>query len=470
MKVRLLLFALVLTIIILGIGIAYVSFTPNLVSVSPHPNETDVLAASPVRLMFSRTMQADTVEERLSFTPTRTGQYTWEDRTLTFTPDKPWINGEKVSIQLEPGARSTGLIPLPMHGRNEWTFTIGHPLLLYLFPMNGVANLFVHNMDSAETQQLTNSSSGLLDFSASPDGRIIYFSERNGSGGSDIFLLDRLDYDEGEPIIKRLLACSQAFCHSPQVSPDSALLAFEREPLPGSDQFPYSQVWLMELSSENDRYDTDPVQYLAGEAAHPTRSPTWSSTGWLSYYDLELRAFILLHPTNGKVLEFSNDTGEPGAWSPGGDAFVAPEIVFTPPPEGMDDFSQLAASHLMRFDLATQEFHNLSQGLTIEDTFPSFSPNGSILALTRKFLDEHRWTPGRQIWIMAVESGETQSLTDSPSFNHFSITWSPEGNKLAYLRFNLDHLTDPGELWVVKLDSNEHVQIIAGGYSPLWIP
>lgn len=470
MYIRRLIFLLVITGIVLTIGIVYVRFTPNLVSVSPQPGEIDVLGAHPVQLTFSRAMQIETVVERLSFTPAMKGEFTWEENTLIFTPNQPWFSGEKVTVQLKPGARSTGLIQLSLRDQHEWTFTIGPPLLLYWSPMEGLSNLFAYNLVSGETTQLTYRSSGVLDFSASPDGRIIYFSERNQTGGSDIFMLDRLGDAMGQPDIERLLACLHTFCHSPQVSSDGSLLAYEREPRPKSGQPLYSQVWLLELLQNNETEPNEPLHTPASEAGHASRSPTWSSTGWLSYYDLKLQAFVLLDTNSGERLEFKNQTGEPGTWTPNGDAFIAPEIIFTPPASPEEEYSQLAASHMMRFDIASGEIHNLSQEIVIEDTFPSFSPNGSTLAFTRKFLDEVRWTPGRQIWLIDVASGESRSLTDSPSFNHSGIAWSPEGDKLAYLRFNLDRLTEPGELWLVDLDTNEHFQITTGGYSPLWIP
>ncbi|MBE0410337.1 MAG: PD40 domain-containing protein [Anaerolineales bacterium] len=470
MKVKWLVTALVFLTITGAIGIAYLVFSPELVSVSPQPGEVDVLAASPVRLTFSTTMQTESVEERLSFTPAVRGEFSWEERTLSFTPDQPWYSGESVTIHLQPGARSEGLIPLPLRGRHEWTFTISHTLLLYLSPTNGIVNLFAHDVQSGVTQQLTSSSTGLLDFSASPDGRYIYYSERNPTGGSDLIRMDRLGDDAGQPVIERLLACLHAFCHSAQVSPDGTYLAYEREPRPQIGQSLYSQVWLLALHPGNEIESGEIMNNPISQANHPTRSPAWSSTGWLSYYDLELKAFVLLNPVSGELLEFSNETGESGTWSPDGEAFVAPEIIYAPPPAGVEEFSLLAASHLLSFDLSTGEVHNLSQGVAIEDTFPVFSPDGNWLAFTRKFLDEARWTPGRQIWIVDVSTGAIQSLTDSPSFNHSNIIWNPDGEKIAYLRINLDHLTDPVELWIVEISTNEHHQIVSGAYSPLWIP
>jgi Tol biopolymer transport system component len=470
MKVKWLIIVPIFLIIIFSIGIVYLVFSPELVNVSPGPGEVDVLAVSAVRLTFSTDMQTESVEELLSITPPVPGVFTWQERTLTFTPDQPWMSGENVTIHLQPGARSAGLVPLPLRGHHEWAFTISNPLLLYLSPSNGITNLFSHNVFTGDTQQLTNSPSGLLDFSASPDGSIIYFSERNQTGGSDLFMLDRLGDDSGQPTIERLLACLHAFCQSVQGSPDGTYVAYERQPRPQIGQPHYSQVWLLETRSANETEDRDAYNNPVSQSEHASRSPAWSLTGWLSYYDLESQAFILLNPQDNELLAFSNLTGESGAWSPDGEHFVAPEIIFAPPPVGVDDFSLLAASHLLRFDLSTGDIYNLSQGITIEDTFPSFSPDGSMLAFTRKFLDETRWTPGRQIWVMEVGTEVSQPLTDSPNFNHSSITWSPQGNMLAYLRINLDHLTEPIELWAVELSTNQHQQIASGAYSPLWIP
>jgi hypothetical protein len=470
MKVKLLLFFLVVSIIVLAVGVVYLVFSPTLVSVSPQPGEVDVLAASSLKLTFSTEMQVDTVEERLSITPEVPGQFNWEDRTLTFTPDEPWTSGENITIQLQPGSRSAGLIPLSLRNRHEWTFTISHPLLLFLSPINGISNLHAHDLRSGETHQLTSSSSGLLDFSASPDGRFIYFSERNQTGGSDIFVMDRLGADLGQPLIERVLACLHAFCQSVQVSPDRSFLAYERQPRPQVGQPLSTQVWLLELFPGTETDPGEPVHHPISQSNHTSRSPVWSSTGWLSYYDLEVQAFILLNPHTAEELEFPNLTGESGTWSLHGNYFVAPEIMFTPPPEGVEEFSVLATSHLLRFDLFTGEIYNLSQGITIEDTFPSFSPDGNMLAFTRKFLDEARWTPGRQIWVMEVGTEMSQPLTDSPNFNHSNITWSPQGDRLAYLRINLDHLTEPVELWSIDMRTYHHQKVIAGAYSPLWIP
>jgi Tol biopolymer transport system component len=470
MKAKLLLFFLVGAIIVMAIGFVYLVFSPDLASVSPQPGEVDVLAASSLKLTFSTEMQVDTVEERLSITPAVSGQFNWEDRTLTFTPDKPWTSGENITIQLQPGSRSAGLIPLPLRNHHEWTFTISHPLLLFLSPINGTSNLHAHDLHSGETYQLTASSSGLLDFNASPDGRFIYFSERNQTGGSDIFVMDRLGDDLDQPLIQRVLACLHAFCQSVKVSPDGAYLAYERQPRPQIGQPLSTQVWLLELLPDTETDPREPLHQPISPSNHASRSPAWSSTGWLSYYDLDVQAFILLNPHTAEMLEFSNLTGESGTWSPHGDYFVAPEIMFTPPPDGMEEFSLLAASHLLRFDLSTSDIYNLSQGITIEDTFPSFSPDGSMLAFTRKFLDETRWTPGRQIWVMEIDTAMSQPLTDSPNFNHSSITWNPQGDSLAYLRINLDHLTEPVELWSVDMRTYQHQKVIAGAYSPLWIP
>jgi Tol biopolymer transport system component len=90
--------------------------------------------------------------------------------------------------------------------------------------------------------------------------------------------------------------------------------------------------------------------------------------------------------------------------------------------------------------------------------------------LARKYLDAARWTPGRQIWLMSPDGKEFQALTNAPYFNHSSFAWSPDGQQLAYLRFNQEKLTDPPELWLMNADGSQPIQLVIGGYAPQWIP
>ena len=101
---------------------------------------------------------------------------------------------------------------------------------------------------------------------------------------------------------------------------------------------------------------------------------------------------------------------------------------------------------------------------------PVFSPDGAFLALARKNLQIELWTPGRQLWLMRTGTWQAQQLTDEPLYSHFEFAWSPQGDLLAYVRFNQAALTEPPELWVIDPYTARAAELVVGGYAPQWLP
>jgi len=106
---------------------------PRLLSVSPADGDSGVPASTAVELNFSRSMQVDTVIQRLSIEPQVPGAFAWLEDTLVFSPNDPWPAGETIKVQLEPGGRTQGALSFSMRAGLEWTFTIGQPRLAYIF-------------------------------------------------------------------------------------------------------------------------------------------------------------------------------------------------------------------------------------------------------------------------------------------------------------------------------------------------
>ena len=466
-----------LVVLLFGLGLALVAglwywrASPTLVEVFPVAGSRSVPASLPMRLTFSRPMQPASVETRLSIRPALRGAFTWEGNTLIFTPAQSWPAGETVEVRLAVGAQTAGLIPLSLRNEQTWSFTVGRPLLAYLWPSGGLADLYALDPASGEITRLTTSTFGVLDFSVDPDGTNLYYSMRNSTGGSDLHRLERSPESTTTWSSVQLLACPQAYCRSPHPSPDGGALAFERAPLPGSADSLYPQVWLLGLDNGSPAGAESPVEEPASDPDHPAHSPAWSSQGRLAFYDVSERAYIVLDRDTGEASAFPNETGEPGSWSPQGDFFVAPEILSIPVTQGSQEAGDtISASHLIRFDTETAATRDLSRGPVVEDTSPSFSPDGSYLAFARRYLDAARWTPGRQAWLMRPDGSEAIALTNAPSYSHSAFAWSPDGRQIAYLRFNQETLTDPLELWMVAFDGSRPTQLVIGGYAPQWIP
>lgn len=462
--------------LVLGAGLWYWRASPTLLEVAPISGSRDVPASFPLRLVFSRPMQPSSVETRLSTRPARRGTFSWEGNTVVFHPAQPWPAGETVEVRLTAGARSVGLLPLSLRNEQTWSFTVGRPLLAYLWPSGGLADLYALDPVSGEITRLTASAFGVLDFSVSPDGSRLFISMRNATGGSDLYHMERSPESTTSWSSALLLACPQAYCRSPRLSPDGVTLAFERAPLPGnaltvSGDALFPQVWLLTLDRDSSGGSEPSGEELASPPDHPTHTPAWSSKGNLSFYDVLERAYVVLDLDSGETTFLPNETGEPGSWSPQGDYFVAPEILSIPVAQGsLDPGEAITASHLLRFDPETAASRDLSHGPFVEDTSPSFSPDGSYLAFARRYLEATRWTPGRQAWVMRPDGSEAIALTNAPAYSHSAFAWSADGRQIAYLRFNQETLIDPPELWMVAIGGSSPTQLVIGGYAPQWIP
>ena len=437
--------------IVLTLGTILLLGVPRPLEVSPSPGRKLIPASAPLRIRFSRPMQVESVTSRLQIEPQQHGQFTWQENTLIFTPDVPWPNGITVTVRLQAGARSTHFFSLPTLRTQTWSFQVEPLLLAYLWPADGPADIYTMDPASHKTQRWTNGAN-VQDFSASADGRTLYYNAIDPNGQAGIYRLDRLDQKTS-----LVLACPQADCRSVKVSPKDDFLAYEYIPLATAGQPAHSLVMLLPLAGGN--------PYPAGDATHDIIQPEWSPTGMLAFYDRTAQVYILLDAQAWVSYRFSNQTGAPGAWSADGEAFIAPEI-YSPENQTADIPS---TSHLIRFEWRSNQQIDLIGIINVEDTSPAFSPDGKQLAFARRLLDLPSWTLGRQLWLASADGKDTRLVTNEPGYNHYDFAWKPDSLQLAYLRFDVNQPTEPPELWIIDADGRGAVQLVIGGYSPQWI-
>ena len=473
---------LVVMILVPSAGIIYLLGTPNLAAVYPEPGALQVPAGEPLFLTFSRPMQPDSVMQRLTIDPALGGAFSWQGNSLIFTPSQPWPNGQAVQVRLAAGARAAGWLPFAVREDASWSFTIGQPRLAYLFPTDGPANLYVMNLLTAESQQLTDSTTGILEFDLNPTGSIVYYSENGPGGSSSIYALSVLrpanlqtgnqpstDADLAPPIL--VLDCPQASCRAPKISADGQYLAYERTELMGQDQPTHTEVWLLPL--DHGLPFSDGIQpYPAGDTTHETLQPNWSSLGWLAYYDMDLAAFVFVNPHTGEQKNLPSQTGQPGTWNFNGKQFLTPDIILAAGSQtsSLPNVESIASSHLIAVNVEDGLVQDITRAENQEEAAPAFSPDGAQVAFARKYLDTARWTPGRQIWVLQLDTGQTRQLTNDPFYNHYDFSWAPASSRLAFVRFNQTLLTEPPEIWVMDTINMRANKLVVGGYQPKWIP
>jgi len=451
---------LAITLVII-LAFTYQWAAPRLEAVDPAPDAQGISAGAALRLAFSRPMQGEAVIQRLSIQPSIPGAYSWEGNTLVFTPSQPWPNNQAVRVTLAAGASAAGFLPLALRQEHTWSFTIRQARLAYLFPSDGPAELYSLDLQSGDLQQLTNGTGQVLDYSIARTGGVLYYAVDLGAGGSALYRLDLIGGGSA-----KLLECPQAVCRYLQVSPDGATLAYERIGLV-SAAGSRSQVWLLSLAPGEAVAPT-----LAGDPSHETHQPLWSPDGRLVYYDFSLRAFVVAGLQGGSRLQFPSQTGIPGAWSPDGQAYTIEEYFANEvgDPNLLPELNSVPSSHLLRFDARSGSMQDLTGVENVEDTAPAYSPDGKTLAFARKYLDLSRWTPGRQLWLMDADGTNLRPLLQDPDFNYSSFAWSPQGERLAFVRFNENIPTDPPQLWLIHADGSQAQQLITAGYAPQWIP
>lgn len=424
-------------------------------------------------------MRAAEVEAGFTIEPETAGKFAWQEKLLTFTPDEPWPAGTEVRVRLAPGARPQFFPPLALSAGREWRFTIRKPRLAFLTPADGPANILLWDENAASGSFLTDFSTGVGDFSLDSRGWSIFFSVNNPEGGSDIYrhnmaLPSGLSMPEAElvgpdpgaagPVV--VAACAPAACRSPVVSPNGEWLAYERVDLPEPGQAERPQVWIKSLNEPGEAT-------LVDVSTTSASLPAWSPDGRLTVFSPDAEVFIVLGADGAEQLRFTNATGQPGAWQPNGETFIAPEIYFLDAnisPALQQQLDRLADSHLLQYRAGQGKPVDLTAVEGIEDISPQISPDGRSLAFARKYLDAARWTPGRQLWLMDLVTRAARPLTEDQDYTHFDFVWSPDGRRLAYVRFNQSMLTEPPEIWVLEIDSGKRHLIYKGGYSPLWIP
>jgi Tol biopolymer transport system component len=429
----------------------------RVVDVSPADGEEAVPITAPIRLRFSQPMDPDSVGEHLRIEPEVLGRLAWEGKEATFWPHSGLAPDTGYRVTVGAGATSEG--GRPMGEAYTWQFRTRAPQLLYLGrsePGAEARQLFVVPLDGSPLRQLTDRAGGVWDYAVHPQGEEIVYSVLREDGGSDLWRMDR-DGAGQEPY----LACPEAACLNPAWSADGRQLAYERRDIwadaPNLDP-KAGRVWLRDVEEGKDRplFDYDV----------PLHSPVWAPQGerlamvspmlpGIEAYDLETE----------ELEQFGNEWGAAPVWSPDGDQIAVPELLLA---------GESLVVRLVVVDLESGEMLDISgDDDFVKDVSPAWSPGGGWIAYGRQFLDEERWTPGRQIWLVRPDGSEAYALLEEPMGDHFSFAWRPDGAALAYVRNDQSEGPLPlpdVSIWVYDLVEREPVSVAPEGVLPKWLP
>jgi Tol biopolymer transport system component len=422
-------------------------------------------STAPILVHFSEAMQRETAEARFRIEPAVPGVFRWSTRQLNFQPSAALTPGQTYTVTMDAGALSEG-------GRTvlsayTFQFTVRRPRVAYLYPTDSLPqNIWIADpADPASAQQVTFSPTTVFDFSVSPDGSQIAFSEKNADGTSNIKLLT---LETGALV--QVTNCPDSDCTTPVWRPDGDVIAYERidfnSTLENVGTSP-TRIWLIELNT------------LSAESAAQNRplfsdgqilgfNAQWSADGQrIALYNAASQGEILIYdfPT-GSLTAVPSTAGQSGALSPDGNRIVYPEILIT---EG-----SAARAYLRVADLQSGRVGYLSQpGDPVDDRRAQWRPDGRMLAVARSTEATGR---GFQIVLVNPDDGTSTPVTDDPRYSNQLFYWNPNGTALVVQRF--PEFTAEGapnnlgrpEIWTIDAETGEGTFIASNGYLPRWVP
>jgi Tol biopolymer transport system component len=438
-------------------AILAVSAGVRIVDASPAVGSDAVPITAPIRIAFSQAMDRASVETRFRLEPETAGTLVWDGVVMAFQPHGALAPGTAYTITLEAGALSERGRPLRQD--RTWRFRTRDPGLLYLgrpTPGAGLRQLYLAPANDRSSRQLTDHAHGVWDYAVHPQGEGIIYSVLREDGGSDLWRMDRDGANQ-----RLLLACPGAACLSPAWSPDGKQLAYERRDIwagaPNLDPNA-GRIWLLDLERGEERplFDYDV----------PLHSPVWSPGGERLAYASPLIPGVEVHDLRtGDLQQFGNEWVAAPVWSPDGRYLVLPELMMA---------GEAFVVRLVRVDLEAEELLDISgDDDFVEDVAPAWSPGGSWIAFGRRFLDDERWTPGRQIWLTRPGGQEAYALPAEGMADHFAFAWRPDGRALAYARADLSEGPQPVpdvSVWIFDFVQGDSRFVASDGVLPIWLP
>ncbi len=225
---------------------------------------------------------------------------------------------------------------------------------------------------------------------ASPDGRLIYYAQREGSFNYNarfpIWQIVRFDRDTSDT---STITNAQGSAMRPILSPDGKKLVYATRYETGT------ALRVRDLETSEERWLVNPVTRDDQES----RGTRDTMPGYVFTPDGK----SLLVPINGKIQRVDFETGKcsPIPFAAKVEAEIAPRVYF----QNRVDDNPTVRARLIRW--------------------PALSPDGKRVVFSSL----------NKLWIMDLPSGKPRRLTDS-SVGEFMPAWSPDGRYVAYVTWS----------------------------------
>lgn len=303
-----------------------------------------------------------------------------------------------------------------------------------------------------EPRALTDGNTGVWDFTSSPNGETVVYSALSELGVGDLWAVSLATGERTQ-----LLACPDSSCSNARYSPDGRLLSFTQRNMSefASAFFSPPRLWMLDTVSGETGVIFPDSQQLAFEGR-------WSPDGrWLSYISPDPSGLGVINLEDGQTFLYPNSLGEAGVWHPQRNLLLTTNTWL----EGED-----YVTHLLQVEVESGEVIDLSgETSLVNDSGPSFSPDGEWIAFRRKVLRGEQESRGKQIWIMRSDGTDARPLTANPDVDYGNPTWSPDGRYLLTRQFPLLGPNIIPSIWLIDTETDEIRLLLEPADQPMWM-
>ena len=310
------------------------------------------------------------------------------------------------------------------------------PGFLYLVAVSEDETQVWHlDWDTLDTQLITQLPGSVVASTVLPGTARVVYPVARADGGHNLWLLDAT-----RRRVRLWVDCAPDDCLAVASVPDSCSVVYTRivarEPT----------LWqlLCDATTPQPLFETPEIQ---GHYA------TWSPDGTrLAYLDSGRQLCIVdVTGTIGALCLSSQTTTSP-VWSPDGQQLLFADMWI----------GTGFASHIVRVDIASGEYVDLSNLHGVEDDAPAWSPDGQWIAFRRQNAGV---AMGKQIWLMRADGSDARALTADATASHGPPVWTADGTMLVFSCHRPDHSPT---IQAVSITSATFQTLVSNGYGPHW--
>jgi len=435
-------------------------------------NDATISGRTLIGLTFPTAMRPESVESRLMIEPAVAGVWSWglngarSDRVVQYIPLQPLAPGVTYRATLAKGARAT-------NGRSVtrdtiWSFTIRPPSLLLLrVAPNGppnIRNLWTANADGSGLRQITNEQTGVLEYSAAPDGARIAYTVREQRATS----LWAINLD-GTGRTRLSPANDLSLYESPAWSPAGDVIVYTlRSVVPtgtppsisaiGGGNQPVtigaSKLWAVAPDGRS-------LGRIYGRGDEVGFAPVWSPDGARLAFRGQVSdnnsSTVVLSDLSASPYSLPAGPGSGITWSPDSNRAAFDETV--------PDAHGAVVNHIVIAGVNGSGREIFLGNQAGNESDPAWSPTGNQMA----FIRQKSGTPIADLWVANLDGTGLARLVGGDGLSSEMPAWSPDGTTLALARFNPTTSEDRA-IWIIGADGRGAHPIIPGGERVTWIP